>query len=70
MEVVHQILRFLKMTLGKGLLLKKNGCKDIVIYFDADWVGSKTYRRSTIRYCLLVWGNLVTWRSKKQFVVS
>ncbi|KAL5857494.1 hypothetical protein ACOSQ3_004952 [Xanthoceras sorbifolium] len=27
-------------------------------------------RRSTFGYCSYVWGNLVTWRSKKQFVVS
>ena len=27
------------------------------------------YRRSTTGYCTYVWGNLVTWRSKKQSVV-
>ena len=36
MEVVHQILMDLKMTLGRGLLFKKNGCKDIVLHSDAD----------------------------------
>ena len=39
MEVVHQILKDLKMTLGRGLLFKKKGCKDIVLHSDADWVG-------------------------------
>lgn len=29
-----------------------------------------TDRRSTSGYCTFVWGNLVTWRSKKQPVVS
>ncbi|KAE8700051.1 Pentatricopeptide repeat (PPR) superfamily protein [Hibiscus syriacus] len=37
---------------------------------DADWGGSSTDRRSTTGYCSFVWGNLVTWRSKKQPVVS
>ena len=27
-------------------------------------------RRSTSSYCTFVWGNLVTWRSKKQTVVA
>uniref|UniRef100_A0A803P9Y7 Mitochondrial protein n=1 Tax=Cannabis sativa TaxID=3483 RepID=A0A803P9Y7_CANSA len=27
-------------------------------------------RKSTLGYCIFVWGNLVTWRSKKQSVVT
>ncbi|RVW89842.1 putative mitochondrial protein [Vitis vinifera] len=37
---------------------------------DADWAGSVNNRRSTSGYCTFVWGNLVTWRSKKQNVVA
>ncbi|RVW26484.1 Retrovirus-related Pol polyprotein from transposon RE2 [Vitis vinifera] len=37
---------------------------------NADWAGSVTDRRSTSGYCSFVWGNLVTWRSKKQSVVA
>jgi len=32
--------------------------------------GSIDDRRSTTGYCTFVWGNLVTWRSKKQSVVA
>ena len=38
-------------------------------FTDADWAGPGN-RRSTSGYCTYVWGNLVTWRSKKQNVVS
>nr|GFD29142.1 putative reverse transcriptase, RNA-dependent DNA polymerase [Tanacetum cinerariifolium] len=40
------------------------------MYTDVDWAGDKGNRRSTSGYFSLVGGNLVTWRSKKQKVVS
>uniref|UniRef100_A0A3Q7JUY6 Mitochondrial protein n=1 Tax=Solanum lycopersicum TaxID=4081 RepID=A0A3Q7JUY6_SOLLC len=39
-------------------------------FVDADYPGSKIDRRSTTGYCAFVGGNLVSWRSKKQNVVS
>lgn len=39
-------------------------------FTDADWAGDINDRRSTSGYCTFVWGNLVTWRSKKQSVVA
>ena len=65
MEAVNRILRYLKMTPGKGLLYKKNDTRDVEIFSDADWAGDMLDRRSTSGYCSYVWGNLVTWRSKK-----
>ncbi|KAL6344327.1 hypothetical protein AAG906_037905 [Vitis piasezkii] len=41
-----------------------------MIYTDVDWVGSPIDHRSTFGYWSYVWGNLVTWRSKKQTVVA
>ncbi|KAL5574813.1 hypothetical protein UlMin_016512 [Ulmus minor] len=70
LEAVNRILRYLKMTPGHGLLFKKCENHEIEIYTDASWAGELTERRSTTGYCSYVWGNLVTWRSKKQPVVS
>lgn len=69
-EAVYRILRYLKGTPGRGLLLKKHKHLKVEVYTDADWAGSVTDRRSTSGYCSFVGGNLVTWRSKKQNVVA
>lgn len=69
-NAVMRILRYLKMNPGSGLLFKRNDNRDIEMYTDADWAGDNTDRRSTSGYCSYVWGNLVTWRSKKQAVVA
>ncbi|CAJ2656645.1 unnamed protein product [Trifolium pratense] len=70
LEAVYRILRYLKANPGKGLFFKKTNERNVSIFTDADWAGSVTDRRSTSGYCTYVWGNLVTWRSKKQGVVA
>ncbi|KAA0050394.1 putative mitochondrial protein [Cucumis melo var. makuwa] len=68
MEVVKRILRYLKTTPGKGLMFRKTDKKTIEACIDSDWAKSVVDRKSTSGYCTFVWGNLVTWRSKKQSV--
>jgi len=70
MEVVYRILRYLKSSLGKGLLFSPHDHLKIEAYTHANWAGSITIRRYTSGYCTFVGGNLVTWRSKKQSVVA
>ncbi|RVW92976.1 Retrovirus-related Pol polyprotein from transposon RE1 [Vitis vinifera] len=70
LEAVYKILRYLKGSPGRGLFFKKSDSKKVEIYTDADWAGSANDKRSTTGYCTYVWGNLVTWRSKKQSVVA
>jgi len=70
MDAVWRIIKYLKGTAGHGVLFKSNGHLEIQAYTDADWAGDKGDRRSTSGYFTLIGGNLVTWRSKKQTVVS
>lgn len=70
MEAVYRILRYLKSSLVKGLYFAKNQSRGLSGYTDADWAGDGTDGKSTSGYFTFVGGNLVTWRSKKQKVVS
>ncbi|KAK1432285.1 hypothetical protein QVD17_09180 [Tagetes erecta] len=65
MEAVCRIIRYLKGTVGHGVLFQPNKHLKIQAYTDADWAGDKGDRRSTSGYFTLVGENLVTWRSKK-----
>lgn len=71
MNAVICILRYLKLSPGKGILFTKNANKqNIEVYTDADWAGTIDNRLSTSGCLTFVGGNLVTWRSKKQNVVA
>ncbi|RDX73164.1 putative mitochondrial protein, partial [Mucuna pruriens] len=70
LQSVERILQYLKASLGKGLLFRKERTLSMEIYTDADYAGSVVDRRSTSGYCMFLGGNLVTWRSKKQNVAT
>ncbi|KAG7599415.1 Reverse transcriptase RNA-dependent DNA polymerase [Arabidopsis suecica] len=69
-NMVNRILKYLKGAPGQGIWMGCNKNTEIVGYCDADYAGDKNDIRSTTGYCTFIGGNLVTWRSKKQKVVS
>ena len=69
-DAVIHILRYIKSTLGQGVLYKNRGHTQVVGFTDADWAGSPAYRRSTSRYWVFIGCNLISWKSKKQHVVA
>lgn len=68
--VVVRILRYIKGLPRKGLIYSDRGHNNIIGYSDADWAGDVNDRRSTSGYCVLMGGNLISWKSKKQIVVA
>ena len=71
MNAVLRILRYLKSAPGRGVMFSKhNNHLKVCGFTDADWAGSITDRKSTSGYFTFVGGNLVTWKNKKQKVVT
>ena len=65
LTAVKRILSYLKGTITHGLFYKHDSLQ-IQVYSDADWVGSITDRQSTIRLCVYLGLNLISWCAKKQ----
>ncbi|GAU41219.1 hypothetical protein TSUD_128950 [Trifolium subterraneum] len=65
-----RVVRYLKHSPGKGLMLPRNSEIQILGYSDADWAGCLDTRRSTSGYCFFLGMSLVSWKAKKQVTVS
>jgi histone deacetylase 1/2 len=67
---VKRILRFVKLTIGHGLLLRRTPHTLLSAFSDADWAGNIDDRRSTGGYAIFYGGNLIAWNARKQATVS
>ncbi|KAK6117407.1 hypothetical protein DH2020_048863 [Rehmannia glutinosa] len=67
---VKHLLRYLKGTQHLGIEFKPSQRPLIEGYSDADWASNLDDRKSTGGHCIFFGGNLLTWTSKKQHVVS
>lgn len=71
LHVVKRIFRYLQGTTDHGIHLRSSKVPSLVVaYSDADWAGCKDSSRSTTGYVVFFGPNLISWRSKKQPIVS
>lgn len=66
---LKRVLRYIKGTLDMGLLFEQGKQSILTCYSDADW-GSGEDRKSTTGYVIKVYGNSVSWATKRQTCVS
>ncbi|KAF5447982.1 hypothetical protein F2P56_033491 [Juglans regia] len=70
LATTHKILRYIKAAPGQGILLSSSSSLQLRAYCDLDWASCPDTRRSVTGYCIFLEVSLVSWKSKKQFVVS
>ncbi|GKA56068.1 cysteine-rich receptor-like protein kinase 8 [Tanacetum coccineum] len=60
----------LKLQADVGILLAKDSAVQLKAYCDSDWTSCPMTRRSTTGYCISLGDSPISWKSKKQVVVS
>uniref|UniRef100_A0A2N9ED05 Integrase catalytic domain-containing protein n=1 Tax=Fagus sylvatica TaxID=28930 RepID=A0A2N9ED05_FAGSY len=70
LDAVHHILRYVKTSPGLGLFYSAGHQSGLSCFTDADYAGSQTDRRSTTGLSTFYGNHLISWKSKKQTVVS
>ncbi|KAJ0939958.1 putative RNA-directed DNA polymerase [Helianthus annuus] len=70
MNAANRVLRYLNGIVGQDILLPRAGEPVLTAYCDADWLGCPYSRRSRTGYLLLLGGTPISWKSKKQSLVS
>ncbi|RDX67459.1 Copia protein, partial [Mucuna pruriens] len=59
LQVVERIIQYLKASLGKLLLFRKEGTLSMQIYTNANYIRSVADRKSTFGYCIFLGRNLI-----------
>ena len=69
-QACKHLLCYLKGTLTHGLVLTPSSQLSLEAYFDVDLASCLDIRRSIDGYVVYLGGNLISWSSKMQQVVS
>ncbi|XP_024632763.1 uncharacterized mitochondrial protein AtMg00810-like [Medicago truncatula] len=69
-NVALRVLKYLKGSPGRGILSPRDSGLHIQVYTDVDWAGCKDTRCSISGHCFFLGQSLISWRTKKQPIVS
>jgi len=70
MQAALHVVRYLKGSPGQGILMANTSAAQLTAFCDSDWASCPDTRRSTTGYCILLGQSPVSWKTKKQSVVS
>ncbi|XP_024965192.1 uncharacterized protein LOC112505527, partial [Cynara cardunculus var. scolymus] len=70
LNLALRILRYLKLSPGKGVSFIRSENFSLSAYVDADWGKCLSSRRSVTGFCIFLGNSMLSWKSKKQSTVS
>ncbi|CAM8900631.1 unnamed protein product [Rhodiola kirilowii] len=70
LKSAHRLLRYIKLAPAQGILFSATSNLRLTGYCDADWASCPITRRSVTGYCMLLGSSVVSWKTRKQAVVS
>lgn len=69
-DVAVRVLRYLKSSPGKGIILSSSSSLRLSTYFDSNWASCPIMRRSTTGYFTMLGTSSISWKTKKQNTIS
>ncbi|XP_061336488.1 uncharacterized mitochondrial protein AtMg00810-like [Gastrolobium bilobum] len=69
-DAAIRVLKYLKRSPGKGIFFPSHNSLTLSGFTDADWATCPDTRKSTTGFYVFIRSSLITWKSKKQSIVS
>nr|GMD47282.1 uncharacterized protein LOC109158084 [Ipomoea batatas] len=70
MIAAHRVLRYIKGSPSQSLFYPAEASLNLKAFSDSDWASCAETRKSITGHCIFIGASLVSWRSKKQAMVS